>query len=33
MFLVANADAMAIKKQFEGEAFDFFSVYVKFLNL
>ena len=27
MFLVANADAMAIKKQFEGEAFDFFSVY------
>ena len=26
MFLVANADAMAIKKQFEGEAFDLFSV-------
>lgn len=27
MFLVANADPMAIKKQFEGAAFDFFSVY------
>ena len=26
-FSSANADAMAIKKQFEGEAFDFFSVY------